>query len=86
MRLLPLLTAAAFAADASKRQTFQRGLIFALWSGEETGLLGSAAFCERPPVPAGKIVAYVNFDMVGRLRNTSRASSAAQPAAARATR
>jgi hypothetical protein len=32
------------------------------------GLLGSAAFCEKPPVPIGKIAAYVNFDMVGRLR------------------
>ena len=52
----------------SERVTFQRGVIFALWSGEEIGLLGSAAFCEKPPVPIGKIAAYVNFDMVGRLR------------------
>jgi len=48
---------------------FKRGIIFALWSGEEMGLLGSAAFCEKPPVPLDKIVAYVNFDMVGRLRD-----------------
>ncbi len=48
---------------------FKRGLIFALWSGEEMGLLGSAAFCEKPPVPIEKIAAYVNFDMVGRLRD-----------------
>ena len=53
---------------ASERLTFQRGVIFALWSGEEIGLLGSAAFAEKPPVPLGKIAAYVNFDMVGRLR------------------
>ncbi|MEQ1860303.1 MAG: M28 family peptidase [Chthoniobacteraceae bacterium] len=33
------------------------------------GLLGSAAFCEKPPVPIEKIAAYVNFDMVGRLRD-----------------
>ena len=52
-----------------ERVAFQRGIIFALWSGEETGLLGSAAFCEKPPVPEGKIAAYVNFDMVGRLRD-----------------
>lgn len=46
-----------------------RGIIFALWSGEEIGLIGSAAFCEKPPVPLDKVVAYVNFDMVGRLRD-----------------
>ena len=46
-----------------------RGVIFALWSGEEIGLIGSAAFCEKPPVPLEKVVAYVNFDMVGRLRD-----------------
>ncbi len=47
----------------------RRGIIFALWSGEEMGLLGSAAFGEKPPVPLEKIAAYVNFDMVGRLRD-----------------
>ena len=52
-----------------ERVAFQRGMIFALWSGEEIGLLGSAAFGEKPPVPMAKITAYVNFDMVGRLRD-----------------
>ncbi|MEA3207123.1 MAG: hypothetical protein QOE70_180 [Chthoniobacter sp.] len=47
---------------------FRRGVIFAAWSGEEIGLIGSAAFCAKPPVPIEKIAAYVNFDMVGRLR------------------
>jgi len=47
----------------------RRGIIFALWSGEEIGLIGSAAFCEHPPVPLDKVAAYVNFDMVGRLRD-----------------
>jgi hypothetical protein len=45
----------------------RRGLIFALWSGEEMGLIGSAAFGEKPPVPMEKIAAYVNS--VGRLRD-----------------
>lgn len=53
---------------AEHPEKFQRGIIFALWSGEEIGLIGSAAFCEHPPVSLGKIVAYVNADMVGRLR------------------
>ena len=46
----------------------KRGLVFALWSGEELGLLGSAAFVQKPPLPLEKVAAYVNFDMVGRLR------------------
>jgi len=50
-------------------EEFKRGVIFAFWSGEEIGLIGSAAFCEHPPVPLNKIVAYVNSDMVGRLRD-----------------
>jgi len=49
-------------------EKFRRGVIFACWSGEEIGIIGSAAFCEHPPVPLNKIVAYVNADMVGRLR------------------
>ncbi len=47
----------------------RRGLIFALWSGEEMGLIGSSAFAEKPPVPMEKIAAYLNFDMVGRMRD-----------------
>jgi Tol biopolymer transport system component len=50
------------------KQPIQRGIIFCFWSGEEMGLLGSAAFVGKPPVPLEKIVAYINFDMVGRLR------------------
>ena len=46
----------------------RRGLVFALWSGEELGLLGSAHFVEHPAVALSNVVAYVNFDMVGRLR------------------
>ena len=46
----------------------RRGVIFALWSGEELGLVGSTHFAEEPPVPLSNIVAYLNFDMVGRLQ------------------
>jgi Tol biopolymer transport system component len=56
------------AAMVSPKSQPRRGIIFALWSGEENGILGSAAFAEKPPVPVEKIAAYVNFDMVGRLR------------------
>jgi Tol biopolymer transport system component len=54
---------------ASKGAKLKRGIIFCFWSGEEMGLLGSAAFVAKPPVPLEKIVAYINFDMVGRLRD-----------------
>jgi Zn-dependent M28 family amino/carboxypeptidase len=46
----------------------ERGLIFAFWSGEEIGLIGSSFYAEHPEVGRDQIVAYINFDMVGRLR------------------
>jgi hypothetical protein len=52
-----------------KNKLGKTGIIFAFWSGEEMGLLGSHAFCEQAPIPLAKIRAYINFDMVGRLRN-----------------
>jgi Tol biopolymer transport system component len=62
--------AAALPKERSEHpEKFRRGVIFAAWSGEEIGIIGSAAFCEHPPVPLNKIVAYVNADMVGRLRD-----------------
>jgi Tol biopolymer transport system component len=61
--------AAALAKErAEKPENFQRGVVFALWSGEEIGLIGSSQFAERPPVALSNVAAYVNFDMVGRLR------------------
>ncbi|HUQ47246.1 MAG TPA: M28 family peptidase [Gemmatimonadaceae bacterium] len=47
----------------------RRSIIFASFSGEELGLLGSQWFVDHPPVPLDSIVAMVNFDMVGRLNN-----------------
>lgn len=47
----------------------QRGIVVAFWSGEEMGLLGSGAFVASPPVPLENIAAYVNLDMVGRMRD-----------------
>ncbi len=62
--------AAALVADSRKKpENFKRGIIFSLWSGEEIGLLGSTRFSEVPTVPLDRISAYVNFDMVGRLRD-----------------
>ena len=52
---------------AEKPDRFKRGLIFAFWSGEEIGIIRSSHFAEQPLIPLSNIVAYVNFDMVGRL-------------------
>lgn len=44
----------------------RRSLLFLAVSGEEKGLLGSAAFAEHPTVPLDRIVADINLDMIGR--------------------
>ena len=57
--------------------TPKRDIIFAAWSGEELGLLGSAKFVQsyadipesEPLTP--RVTAYVNMDMIGRLREAA---------------
>jgi hypothetical protein len=51
------------------RHAPRRSVIFVTFSGEELGLLGSQRFVEHAPVPTDRMVAMLNFDMVGRLRN-----------------
>lgn len=43
----------------------KRTIIFALWDGEERGLLGSDRFVKDCGI-TGKIKGYLNFDMIGR--------------------
>ena len=52
-----------------------RNVLFALWSGEELGLLGSNHFMKthasgRGDESGSGLLAYLNLDMVGRLRNS----------------
>ena len=47
----------------------RRSIVFANFSGEEAGLLGSAHFVNNSPMPLDSVSAMINFDMVGRLRN-----------------
>lgn len=47
----------------------RRSIIFAAFSGEELGLLGSQHFVTNPPVPVSQMTTMVNFDMVGRMRD-----------------
>jgi hypothetical protein len=44
-------------------------VLFALWSGEEEGLLGSEHWAEHPTIPIGEVTANLNLDMVGRAGN-----------------
>ena len=63
-------TAAVLAAgEAIAAQPRKRNVLLAFWSGEEFGLLGSAAFVAAPPVPLDQMAAYLNFDMVGRMQD-----------------
>jgi Zn-dependent M28 family amino/carboxypeptidase len=46
-----------------------RSILFICFTAEEEGLIGSEYFVRHPPVPLAKIVAMVNLDMVGRIRD-----------------
>ena len=48
-----------------------RSILFVAFSGEEIGLFGSRYFVDNPPIPLSKIVAMVNLDMLGRLRDNT---------------
>lgn len=48
----------------------KRSVIFALFSGEELGLLGSEALAQNFPVPISQVTTMINFDMIGRMDST----------------
>ena len=55
----------------SHPQPFPREVVFAAFSGEEEGTLGSTHFTRTPPggLKIGEVRAMINLDMVGRLRD-----------------
>ena len=56
---------------SARREQLGRDVMFVAFTGEENGLLGSSQFTREPPpgaAPEG-LVAMLNMDMVGRLRN-----------------
>ena len=64
-----LLAVARAAATAARPK---RSLLFVFVTAEESGLLGSAYFAQRPTVPAAQIVANLNVDggnLLGRTRD-----------------
>ena len=70
--------AAVLAAGAAlAREKRARNVVLAFWSGEEIGLLGSAAFVAAAPIPVDQLAAYLNFDMVGRMQENRLAVQAA---------
>lgn len=46
-----------------------KNLVFAFWSGEELGLLGSAQLTDTLEARGAKVAAYLNYDMVGMLKD-----------------
>ena len=69
-------TVLAMAEALSKTPVRTRNVVFALWSAEELGLVGSAEFASKPPLPIDQIDAYINFDMVGRMQDNKLAAQA----------
>lgn len=51
----------------SVRDNLKRNIVFAAFSGEELGLLGSAYMVNNFPVPVDEVVTMLNMDMIGRL-------------------
>ncbi len=47
----------------------RRSIMFQAYGAEEVGLVGSVFYCQQPTVVMDSIVAMVNLDMVGRLRD-----------------
>jgi Iap family predicted aminopeptidase len=55
---------------SARKGDLRRDVVFASFSGEESGVLGSTHFTRSPPsgIAVAEVVAMINLDMVGRLR------------------
>jgi hypothetical protein len=62
--LIELVQAFTFLAEPP-----QRSILILATDGEEKGLFGSKYWAEHPTVPIEKVVASINLDMIGYLRN-----------------
>jgi hypothetical protein len=60
--------ARSLTAEAKPAES-RRAIVFAAWSGEEEGLLGSAAYTKTPFIPLERTRAMMNMDMIGRSKN-----------------
>ncbi len=57
-------------AAAVAKNPLPRSVVFMGFSGEEMGLLGSNYYVKNPLIPLDKTVYMLNFDMVGRLKDS----------------
>ena len=55
--------AKAFMATGVKPK---KTVVFAAWTAEEKGLIGSSYFVQNPPVPKENIIVNLNYDMIAR--------------------
>jgi len=56
---------------AARREELKRSILLMGFNAEEKGLLGSKYFVEHPTVPLKNIVAMINMDMIGRMKDSS---------------
>ena len=55
---------------AANKESLKRSVIIMAFGAEEMGLLGSKHFTSKPLVELKKVVAVINVDMVGRMKET----------------
>lgn len=54
---------------STQRPKPRRTIVFAAFSGEEEGLLGSNYYVNHPVIPLANTVAMINMDMIGRMKD-----------------
>ncbi|HTI50829.1 MAG TPA: M28 family peptidase, partial [Planctomycetaceae bacterium] len=54
---------------AARKEKLARRIVFIAFTGEESGLIGSARYTREPLFPLDKTIAMINMDMVGRLKD-----------------
>ena len=52
----------------ARQSSLKRSVLLIAFTGEESGLLGSRHFADHPTVPIENIVACLNLDMIGRMK------------------
>jgi len=58
---------------ASEKSSLKRSIVFIAFDCEELGLLGSRYFVNHSPVDLKNVIAMINFDMIGRLKEDDQA-------------
>lgn len=54
---------------ANRKTKLKQSVLFAVWSGEEIGVLGSTHWVQAHPKASTEISSYLNMDMIGRYRD-----------------